>query len=115
MGRIWLIVFIVSILVSIFRAVRKARLRSRFGGGPTPGYRQQTPGSTTHSRANSPYDVLGIRRNASDDEIAAAYHRLVQMYHPDRVGNLAPEFRDLAETRMKEINGAYEQLKRSRH
>ena len=73
---------------------------------------QRTPGPATDGRAKSPYDVLGIRRNASDDEITAAYRRLVQMYHPDRVANLAPEFRDLAESRMKEINRAHEQLKR---
>ena len=115
MGRIWIIVFLASIAISVFRAVRRSRLRRGFGGGPTPGYRRQTPGSATQGQAESPYDVLGVRRNASDDEITAAYHRLVQMYHPDRVGSLAPEFRDLAEIRMKEINGAYEQLKKRRH
>jgi len=114
MGKFLPIFIIISIVVSIFRAVRKARLRSAYGQGPTPWNRQQTPGSATDDRAKSPYDILGIRRNASDDEITAAYRRLVQMYHPDRVANLAPEFRDLAESRMKEINRAHELLKRRR-
>jgi preprotein translocase subunit Sec63 len=33
------------------------------------------------------------------------------MYHPDRVATLAPEVREVAEIRMKEINAAYGQLK----
>ena len=43
----------------------------------------------------------------------SAYRKLVQQYHPDKVANLAPEFRELAERRMKEINAAYQRLKRS--
>ncbi len=34
------------------------------------------------------------------------------MYHPDNVARLAPEFQILAETRMKELNVAYDFLKR---
>lgn len=58
----------------------------------------------------SPYAVLGISPGASAAEIAAAYHRMAKMYHPDKVAGLAPEFGQLADIRMKEINGAYEAL-----
>ena len=54
---------------------------------------------------------LGVAENASPAEVSAAYHHLAQMYHPDKVAGLAPEFRALADTRMKEINAAYEVLK----
>jgi DnaJ-class molecular chaperone len=53
-----------------------------------------------------------LRANASPAEIAAAYRNLARLYHPDKVAGLAPEFQALAEKRMKEINGAYESLKR---
>jgi DnaJ-domain-containing protein 1 len=36
---------------------------------------------------------------------------MAQMYHPDKVASLAPEFQALAEQRMKEINAAYSLLK----
>jgi DnaJ-class molecular chaperone len=32
------------------------------------------------------------------------------MYHPDKVAGMAPEFQALADTKMKEINAAYEVL-----
>jgi len=55
--------------------------------------------------------MLGVSASASREEITSAYRRLVQMYHPDKVASLAPEFKLIAEQRMKEINGAYELLK----
>ena len=72
-------------------------------GGPTPGY---------SGRYRSPYEVLGVERGASQEEISSAYRRLVQQYHPDRVADLGPELREVAEQRMKEINGAYQELKK---
>jgi DnaJ like chaperone protein len=41
----------------------------------------------------------------------SAYQRMAKMYHPDKVATLGKEFRDLAESKMKEINHAYEILK----
>ena len=52
-----------------------------------------------------------MRAGAGMDEISAAFRRAAQMYHPDKVATLGPEFRELAERRMKEINAAYEELK----
>lgn len=50
------------------------------------------------------YDVLGVSRNASEDEINKAYRRLAKKYHPDL--NHAPG----AEEKYKEVNEAYEVL-----
>jgi uncharacterized membrane protein YsdA (DUF1294 family) len=50
------------------------------------------------------YEVLGVPRNASKEEIREAYRRLVLKYHPDR--NRSPD----AEARLKEINEAYRVL-----
>lgn len=50
------------------------------------------------------YKMLGIARNASEDEIKKAYRRLALKYHPDK--NKAPG----AEERFKEVAEAYEVL-----
>lgn len=55
---------------------------------------------------SDPYQVLGISRDASDEEVKAAYRKLAQKYHPD----LHPGDRTAAE-KMKEINAAYDQIK----
>ena len=50
------------------------------------------------------YSVLGVEKNASDDEIKSAYRRLAKKYHPDL--NNTEE----AANKFKEINEAYEVL-----
>ncbi|MGA8275401.1 MAG: molecular chaperone DnaJ [Thermoplasmata archaeon] len=52
------------------------------------------------------YEVLGIPRAASADEIKIAYRRLARQYHPD----VAKENPKVAEERFKEISEAYEVL-----
>jgi hypothetical protein len=56
-------------------------------------------------------EVLGVSPVASFEEITAAYHELAKMYHPDKLGNLAPEFIEIGEERMREINAAYQVIK----
>ena len=62
-------------------------------------------------RCGSLLKVLGVEPGASQAEVSAAYKKQARMYHPDRVATLAPEVREVAEIRMKEINAAYGQLK----
>ncbi|MBN1855355.1 MAG: molecular chaperone DnaJ [Dehalococcoidia bacterium] len=50
------------------------------------------------------YEILGISRNASGEEVKKAFRKLAFQYHPDR--NHEPE----AETRFKQINEAYQCL-----
>jgi molecular chaperone DnaJ len=56
----------------------------------------------------NPYKVLGIRENASDDEVRSAYHAMVKKYHPDQYNN--NPLSDLAQEKLKEINQAYEAI-----
>jgi len=55
--------------------------------------------------------TLGQGRNASAEQIKTAWRNLSLENHPDRVHQLGPEFRDLAERRMKDINAAWQTLK----
>jgi hypothetical protein len=62
--------------------------------------------------AKSPYEVLNVGRDATREEIVSAYREMCKLYHPDKVAHLAPEFKHIAEARMREINAAYQQLTR---
>ena len=59
-----------------------------------------------------PYAVLEIDPGASMEEIKVAYRRLVAQYHPDKVQHLGKDLQELAETRFKEIQRAYDFLVR---
>jgi hypothetical protein len=59
-----------------------------------------------------PYEILGISRDATMEEIKIAYKKLAGKYHPDKVLHLGDEFKILAEKRFKEIQGAYQKLTR---
>jgi molecular chaperone DnaJ len=54
------------------------------------------------------YDILGVGRSASDDEIKKSYRKLAMKYHPDRNQGDAE-----SEKKFKEASGAYEILKDS--
>jgi curved DNA-binding protein CbpA len=55
--------------------------------------------------SSDPYEILGVKRNATQEEIRTAYRRLAKKLHPD----LNPGDKD-AEQKFKELNAANEVL-----
>lgn len=55
-----------------------------------------------------PYEVLGLKRGASMDEVKSAYRKLAKKYHPDMNEN--NPLQDLAEEKFKEIQWAYDEI-----
>ncbi len=62
--------------------------------------------------SKDPYEVLGIRPTATDDEVKAAYRALARKYHPDNYAD--NPLSGLAEEKMQEINEAYDAIVRMR-
>lgn len=58
------------------------------------------------------YSVLGINKNATDDEVKAAYKEMAKKYHPDNYAD--NPLSDLAAEKMKEINEAYDGIMNER-
>ena len=54
------------------------------------------------------YDILGIDRNASEDEVKKAYRKLARQHHPDL--QTGDQQKKVSEEKFKEINEAYETL-----
>ena len=63
------------------------------------------------SNQKDPYKVLGISKDATDDEVKKAYRKMAMKYHPDRVAGMGEEMQRNAAEQMKEINEAYEHIK----
>ena len=55
-----------------------------------------------------PYEVLGLKRGASNDEVKSAYRRLSRKYHPD--ANVNNPNKEEAEEKFKEIQQAYKAI-----
>jgi tetratricopeptide (TPR) repeat protein len=57
---------------------------------------------------NNPYEILGVRPGATEDEIKAAYKDLAKKYHPDQFAD--DNMKALANEKMAEINAAYDEI-----
>ncbi|MGA7231303.1 MAG: J domain-containing protein [Xanthobacteraceae bacterium] len=55
------------------------------------------------------FAVLGISESATIEEVRLAYKALIKQNHPDRLHNMSPALRELAESQTKMINAAYQQ------
>ncbi len=63
-----------------------------------------------------PYEILGVDRDAADDEVKAIYRRLIRENHPDRLiaAGMPQEFIDIANEKMAIITTAYDRIRRER-
>lgn len=69
-------------------------------------------GKEKRQSMSDPYQVLGVSRSATEEEIKKAYKALSRKYHPD--ANINNPNKDQAEEKFKEIQAAYQQIMKER-
>ena len=60
--------------------------------------------------AKNYYEILGVSKTATADELKSAYRQLAKKYHPDVFANASEQEKKDAEAKFKDINHAYEVL-----
>jgi DnaJ like chaperone protein len=63
---------------------------------------------------DSNYRMLGITKDATDEEVKKAYRKMAVKYHPDKVATLGEDVQKAAEEKFKAISQAYEAICKER-
>lgn len=64
---------------------------------------------------DSAYKILEVEPSATNEEIKKAYRKMALKYHPDKVSHLGEDFRKAADEKFKNVNEAYEKIKKERN
>ena len=59
---------------------------------------------------NADFEILGLKKGATKEEIKSAYRRLAKTYHPDKLAGIDDAIKKIAEEKFREIKDAYENL-----
>jgi len=85
-------------------------LKRQYFGLQTAGTNDSPPERNPSQQSGYYRAILGVSPSASREEIKEAYRQRMREYHPDKVSHLGPDLRNLAESKAKQINEAYEGL-----
>lgn len=100
----------IQIPPAIYYAMFNAFTASHGPRGYTPG------GAPPSGGLDQDYAALGLKKDATDQQVKRAYRKLVSQYHPDRLVSqgLPEEMMEKAKERVRDINLAYDRIKAAR-
>ena len=87
--------------------------RAKDAGGRKDKAGQTPPQATPH--LVTPWQILGVKANASPEEIRVAFHKLAVQYHPDKVHHMGEDFQKVAHEKFLELQKAYKRLSSRSH
>lgn len=92
-----------------------SKVAAIFGFGPTAFERLEAT-FVKGATAEDPYQVLGVERSISDEDLKSEYRKLMRENHPDRMvaEGLPPEMIELANEKVAAINAAYDNICKER-
>ncbi|MCF0207105.1 MAG: DnaJ domain-containing protein, partial [Bacteroidales bacterium] len=64
---------------------------------------------------DSDYKILGITKDATDDEVKRAYKQMAMKHHPDKVADMGEDVVRKATEKFQAINDAYNRIKKERN
>ena len=89
--------------------------RNQHEGGGHRSNQQQQSRKKAGEKSDAEYlAILGLPQGATNEQLREAYKKMISQYHPDRVANLGKELQELATKKTKDINEAYQTLKKRR-
>lgn len=92
------------------RTTARERARGPGSRGDGPGGGQAGAAADNGEAPWDPWQVLGVARGASREDITRAYREQMKRYHPDRVADLGEELQDLAHRKAQDIQRAYAEI-----
>ncbi len=72
-------------------------------------------GAMFYKSVDPSYEILGVPKNASDDEIKKAYRKLAIKYHPDKVASLGVDVQKAAKEKFQKVQAAYDAICKERN
>ncbi len=97
-------------LAAYFYRIYRRRHAADMAGKQRQQQRDEAANTSESEQSFDPYEVLGVPRSASREDIQAAYRARMQQYHPDKVAHLGEELQKLAHDKALQIQQAYRQL-----